>query len=137
MCRGLDAGRAHTKHADQERTASKHGVTGHSGASGPGSAAHPGCGDPQSSKDATHTLEGCTPKCHLKRKVKGEAWTPMTADVRDGQTSRTGLSAGARLVRTRNCGRNSQEGCVSAVGSYLSSVRLPRPPFPSLLSHGD
>lgn len=125
-----DASRAHTEHADQQRTARKHG-----GASGPGSAAHPGCGVRRVLGDATRTLEGRTPKCHPEREVKGEAWTPMTADVRDGETSRTGSAAGARLVRTRSCGWNSREGRVSAVGSS----RLPSclSPFSSLLSHGD
>lgn len=125
-----DAGRAHTEHADQQRTARKHG-----GASGPGSAAHPGCGARRVLGDATRTLEGCTPKCHPEREVKGEAWTPMTADVRDRETSRTGSAAGARLVRTRSCGWNPREGRVSAVGSS----RLPSclSPFPSLLSHSD
>lgn len=88
-------------------------------------------------RDATHTPEGCTPKCHPERDVKGEAGTPMAADVRDGGTSRTGSAAGARPARTRSCGWNSPGGCVSAVGSYFSPARLPQPPVPALLRHGD
>lgn len=83
-----------------------------------------------------HTHTGrLYPEMPPEREVKGEAWTPMTADVRDGETSRTGSAAGARLVRTRSCGWNPREGRVSAVGSS----RLPSclSPFPSLLSHGD
>lgn len=83
-----------------------------------------------------HTHTGrLYPEIPPEREVKGEAWTPMTADVRDGETSRTGWAAGARLVKTRSCGWNPREGRVSAVGSS----RLPSclSPFPSLLSHGD
>lgn len=51
-----------------------------------------------------HTHTGrLYPEMPPEREVKGEAWTPMTADVRDGETSRTGSAAGARLVRTRSC----------------------------------
>lgn len=83
-----------------------------------------------------HTHTGrLYPEMPPEREVKGEAWTPMTADVRDRETSRTGSAAGARLVRTRSCGWNPREGRVLAVGSS----RLPSclSPFPSLLSRGD
>lgn len=54
-----------------------------------------------------HTHTGrLYPEMPPEREVKGEAWTPMTADVRDRETSRTGSAAGARLVRTRSCGWN-------------------------------